>query len=235
MGFKIGKTKAKEYEYYKPKDYYELKEIITKRRHDDPDLDLTDIDVSKIHHLEELFCDLNPYTINISNWDLTNCESISRIFAGCRNLEYVNMKDVDTSNINNMNNMCYNCSSLKKIDGIENFNISNLRSAGQLLYGCESLVELNLSKWKPKKLTSTYYMFAFCKNLKTVGDISKWDMSTVWNLDYMFAYCNNLEFTGDLNKWNIDIDNYKLKAGCMFRNCKCWEKNKPEWFLKKYK
>lgn len=232
MGFKLGKNKVRktpDYKYF-PKNLQELRNAIRKHNIETPDLDLNDIDVSQVTDFGELFAHFENETIDISGWDMSNAENLGGMFVVCKNLKYVNINGIDTSNVRNMNRMFATCKNLKKIDGIENLNVDNLEACGQMFIRCESLTELDLSKWKPKKLTHTYLMFSECHKLKTIGDISNWDMSKVWNMDSMFLYCENLRFTGDLNKWNVNNTIFRFTCDYMFTECDLWDGKEPKWF-----
>ena len=58
--------------------------------------------------------------------------------------------------------------------------------------GCSSLTSLDLSGWDTGSVTSMYYMFYNCSNLKTVyvGDL--WSTEKVTDSDHMFSYCTEL-------------------------------------------
>ena len=46
------------------------------------------------------------------------------IFGGCRELEYLDLSNFNTSNVTDMTGMFIECYKLKKIEGINNFNTS---------------------------------------------------------------------------------------------------------------
>ena len=67
-------------------------------------------------------------------------------------MEDVDISGWDTSNVTTMADMFYYCTKLKKIIGIENLDVSKLRFANSMFYGCKNLVELDLTNWNPISL-----------------------------------------------------------------------------------
>ena len=78
----IKKNKSMDYKYF-PETNEELKEIIKKRIKDEGnEVDLNDIDVSKITDMSELF-EVTDFNGNISKWDVSNVKFIEEIFYKC--------------------------------------------------------------------------------------------------------------------------------------------------------
>ena len=60
------------------------------------------------------------------------------------NLTFLNISNFDTSNVNDMNNMFYNCSLLNSLD-LSNFDTSNVNNIKYMFYGCQNLKYINFS------------------------------------------------------------------------------------------
>ena len=58
------------------------------------------------------------------------------------------------------------CSNLKKIKGLNNFNTSNVTKIGAIFDGCHNLEELDLSNFNTSKMTDMSFMFNKCYSLK---------------------------------------------------------------------
>ena len=102
---KINKnTEINSYGYY-PEDNYELRDIIeTLLKERGENANLNDIDTSKIKYMHNLFCDLDPHNIDISEWDVSNVVDMRCMFLNCRflncNLDNWNVrKDVIMGNM----------------------------------------------------------------------------------------------------------------------------------------
>ena len=129
---------------------------------------------------------------------------------------------------------------LKKIEGLENLETSDVHSFVYTFAWDDSLVDLDLSKLKTTNLEITGNMFDGCYNLKTVKT-GNWDTSNVVSMGSMFQGCSSLE-TVDVDNWDTSkvtnmgemfIQCYKLnhlnvskwntgkvtKMAGMFQNC----------------
>ena len=83
-----------------------MKDIILKRIKDEGnEVDLNDIDVSKITDMSSLF-EVTNFNGNISNWDVSNVTNMSGIFVGCESFNQ-DISSWDVSNVTNMTNMFY--------------------------------------------------------------------------------------------------------------------------------
>ena len=128
---------------------------------------------------------------------------LSWMFANCVKLTKINgMNEWDTSNVTNMDSMFYKCSSLTALD-LSNFDTSNVTNMNHMFGNCSSLTSLNLSSFDTSNVTSMDSMFFCCENL-TELDLSGFDTSNVTTMMAMFSLCKNLT---SLNMNNCDVSN----------------------------
>ena len=85
-----------------------------------------------------------------------------------------------------MNNMFYNCYSLKELD-LSNFNFKNVADMSFMFSGCRLLKELYLPKFNINKNTNMYKMFLFC------SDKFKLKMKTQYDNLHKDAFKNIIE------------------------------------------
>ena len=165
----------------------QLQIIIQKRYHNNNlFIDLTDIDISELDDLSDVFGILDKAkVIDISGWD--------------------------TSNVINMSYMFNRCTKLKKIIGIENLDVSKLKTTKIMFYGCKNLVELDLTNWNTISLENMSYMFCNCANLKIIKNIENWQLPNIKDVSYMFYYCAKLDV--DLSNWDLTNIKDSLKEG----------------------
>ena len=190
MGFKIGKTKAKQYIEYKyfPKDRVELINIVRERLEKNQNADLNDIDTSEITDMHDLFEYIATGEINLSNWDV--------------------------SKVTNMYGMFHGCSKLTKID-LSKWDVSNLENTGFMFDGCSGLKAVNVSTWNTSNLKDTKYMFYKCQALQNI-DISNWDVSSIEDMNRMFYMCKNLHSIGNVD--NFKFGGRRVNLRKMFRD-----------------
>lgn len=81
--------------------------------------------------------------------------------------------------------------SLTEIEGLSNFDTSNIDSMGHMFDGCENLTKIDLSGFDTKNVTNMEYMFYDCISLEEL-DISKLDLSVLQNSDQMLEGTDEL-------------------------------------------
>lgn len=114
-------------------------------------------------------------------------------------LNEVDLSGLDTSNVTNMSNMFYGCSSLTSLD-VSNFNTSNVTDMSGMFQNCRSLTSLDVSSFNTSKVnsySSFANMFYGCNSLKAL-DLSNFDFSNTYAGSYvglhgMLFGCGSLE------------------------------------------
>ena len=140
-------------------------------------------------------------------------------------MEVVDISGWDTSNVINMSYMFNRCTKLKKIVGIENLDVSKLKTTKIMFYGCKNLVELDLTNWNPISLENAWSMFYRCSNLKIIKNIENWQLPNINDVSYMFYYCAKLDV--DLSNWDLTNIKDSLKKG-MVGNSHITKKHYPK-------
>ena len=154
----------------------------------------------------------NKLFIDLTDLDISELDDLCGIFGGLNKVEVVDISGWDISNVIIMDAMFGCCEKLKKIIGIENLDVSKLQSANAMFYGCQNLVELDLTNWNTMSLQNASYMFYNCSNLKIIKNIENWQLSNIKDVRYMFCDCTKLDV--DLSNWNLtNIKDDFLKAG----------------------
>ena len=130
--------------------------------------------------------------LGIEYLNITNAtKTIYNLFARCHNLQYINgVNDWDVSNVTDFTTVFYECYSLTSLD-LNNWDTSNATSMYCMFRYCKSLITLNVNDWNTSNVTNMSYMFAYCNNL-TQLDVSNFNTSKVTNMQYMFEDCHNI-------------------------------------------
>ena len=124
--------KKSKYNYF-PQTKDELKEIIKQRIKDEGnEVDLNDIDVSKITDMSNLFkkTDVNG---DISSWDVANVTNMNNMFAFCTSFNQ-DISSWEVSNVIDMHSMFYNC--LKFNQDISAWNVSKVKYYYLIFINC---------------------------------------------------------------------------------------------------
>lgn len=169
---------------------------------------LQDVEQIKTARFADSFAALRPQSLKL--W-----------FAGCENLEYVDLRNLDASQSTSMQKMFEDCSALARIDGLEGFDTSSSTYFGSMFSGCSSLKSLDVSGfdashvqvlcfmfngcsslqtlnmagpgWKTSSLTLMVHVWEGCSSLKSL-DLSYLDTSHVRSMTYDFNGCSSLEY-----------------------------------------
>ena len=168
---------------YFPQTKEELREIIEQRiKIEGSEVDLNDIDVSRIIDMSDLFRGLD-FNGDISNWDVYNVTDMENMFWECKNFN----QDISTwnvSNVTNMDSMFWRCKSFNQ--DISDWDVSKVKDMYGMFFGCESFNQ-DISLWDVSKVLNMSHMFYDCKSFNQ--DISTWDVSNVKNKSGIFLKC----------------------------------------------
>ena len=85
---------------------------------------------------------------------------------------------------------------------------------------------IDISYWNVSNVKSMSYMFAYCEELRSVGDISNWDVSNATNMSHMFYMCEELKSVVDISGWDVsNVRNHDI----MFLYCSIKDEYKPKF------
>lgn len=161
---------------------------------------------------EDLYAveDANSITI-CSESQIKLPEDSEAMFCGTK-FRSIELREVDTSDVENMTLMFSSCESTK-ID-FSNFDTSKVTNMHCMFGGCK-VKELDLSSFNTSKVKKMDYMFDCC-SLHSIN-LTSFDTYNVTNASYMFY---NFKLAEDQE---LDLTSFKLKPGInttdMFRFC----------------
>ena len=143
---------------------------------------------------------------------LTN---LSNLFVGCKLLYSVDLSNLDTSNVTEMEYMFACCEQLKRIKGIEKLKTNKVINMKGIFEECCELEELDLSNFDTSKVTDMKLMFSNCAKLKRIKGLENFNTSQVVDMQAMFQQCIGLE---ELDLSHFDTSNV-TDISFMFVNC----------------
>ena len=105
-------------------------------------------------------------------------------------------------------------SEITTINGLENLNLSKVRSMQGMFRGCTKLKSVNMNFSDAQEVTNLSFMFYGCKALTSL-DLSSFDTRRVTDMSFMFSGCSALKSLDLSNflSWNL------TKITSMFNNC----------------
>ena len=153
-----------------------------------------------------------------NNYDL---KDISLLFAGCFNLQTVNITNLKLDTAKKIRGMFVDCKNLQNVVGLENLNTKNVIDMSFMFYNCKSIVNLNfksivnVNNFNTSNVENMTRMFYCCEKLENIN-ISNFITDNVTNMSYMFFGCKNLKKI-DLKNFNF-INTTSLEN--LFSECK---------------
>ena len=140
--------------------------------------------------------------LDVNNFNTENVTTMASMFANCSNLEKLDISNWKTANVEDMSWMFAgedygnppNTMNIKQIIGIENLDVSNVKTMDRMFRNCHELTSLDLHKWNVSNVEIMRQMFNSCKSLSELN-IENWNMGNVTNTQYMFNNCYKLNST----------------------------------------
>ena len=124
----------------------------------------------------------------------------------CKNklkLSQISFNNVDTSSVTNMEFMFAGCEELEKLD-LSSFNTSKVEDMSSMFAWCRNLAELDLSTFDTSNVTDMDAMFSGCSNLTSL-DLSSFDTSNVHICEGMFDDCLKLKTVKARSQKDVDF------------------------------
>ena len=158
----------------------QLQAIIRERYNNNKSfLDLTDLDISELDNLSYIFWGLdNMEDVDISGWDTSNVKFMKGIFSQCSKLKkIIGIENLDVSKLENANNMFFCCKKLVELD-LTKWNPVSLQYASYMFAQCSNLkIIKNIENWQLPNIKDVRSMFSGCTKLDV--DLSNWDLTNI--------------------------------------------------------
>ena len=129
------------------------------------------------------------------------CEDLTRVFAYFSDVKKI--LGLETWNVSKVKNMYYmfgDCKNLTNLN-LENWNVSNVEDMSFMFQGCTSLTKLNIGSWNVSNVKKMKHMFAFCTGIRELY-IKNWDVHNVTDMNGMFDRCDCIVDL-NLSKWDV--------------------------------
>ena len=181
---------------YEVVDENKLREMISN------DQDITKVVTSKIYNMKELFYYNYDFNQDISSWDVSNVNSMERMFTDSNFNQDISNWDV--SGVYNMKHMFY---STPFNQDISSWEVSNVFYFDSMF--TSTPFNQDISSWDISNALSLKLMFS---GSDFNQDISSWDTANVKNMSNLFS---SSSFNQDISSW--DTSNVNLMEG-MFQN-----------------
>ena len=147
---------------------------------------------------------INVQKIDFKNIDTSNVVDMSNMFFYCNSLTSLDVSSFNTAYVTNMNNMFAGCSNMPSLTLGVNFNTSNVTNMADMFNGCSLLTNLDVKQFDTSKVTNMSLMFNNCKHLTSL-DLSNFNTSRVTDMSSMFNTCERLTslYISSFNTFNV--------------------------------
>ena len=119
--------------------------------------------------------------------------NMSYMFYNCIGIEdYFDLSGFNTSKVTDMSYMFYGCKNIYDIIGIEDWDTSRVTNMNHMFYNCDNILSLSLINWNTSRAIDMSYMFYSCNRIQYIN-LSNFDMTNVTSTENMFSGCVNLQ------------------------------------------
>ena len=148
--------------------------------------------------------------LSVGWWGSLRPGDNTAIFMGCGNLMLDNVRDVlDTTGMTSFYYLFQNCTSLVKVNRINEWNTSGITYMGQAFDSCINFND-NIGNWNMSNVTTFDRMFSHAGKFNNGGspDINNWDTANVTFMRYMFGTDGSVpggtytSFNQPIGNWN---------------------------------
>ena len=158
------------------------------------------------------FASYSGKTLDLTNIDTSNAESMKGTFYNCDGLEQLDINNFDTSNVTDMSCMFRDCgyTAMTSLTLPESFNTSKVEKMQEMFMNCgyTAMTSLTLPEsFNTSKVTNMESMFSNCgyTAMTELKLPEKFNTSKVTNMEYMFNNCGGLKLeTIDLGGMSFD-------------------------------
>ena len=160
---------------------------------------IEDLDTSKATSFASMFYGENKLTrLDLKKWNTQSAGAgaFDRMFRDCKKIEYLDVRNFDTSAATTYESMFCNMDNLTYLN-MSNFDSQNVTSFHYFVVNMGKIKEHDFSSLKTSKVKDMSYLFHWNYALEKLYISDLWDTSAVTNNAYMFAINNNL--TGEIN------------------------------------
>ena len=142
-------------------------------------------------------------SIDISNIDTSEITSFDSLFEKNSFLKEINLTGIKTPKLEIMNNTFLKCYNLRHIKGFNTLDTSSLKEANDTFRLAISLVDLDVTGWKPESLETMSNTFDTCLNLREIKGMADLKTPKLRQMNSTFKKCLNLKEI-NMQNWIAD-------------------------------
>lgn len=173
---------------------------------------------------------INQIKIIVIDEDMT-LSAASQMFYGFGGVQkIIGLEHIKFSNKlerGNAYSMFSKCENLRTVDGIKNWDMTNVKNVHSMFEYCKKLKKIDLSGWKHAGIEDTIGMFRECSSLEEV-DIFPSTEGKLKTIEEMFFNCHKLSSIPGIEEWNTNNINDMY---CAFYMTALKSLDLSKWFI----
>ena len=153
--------------------------------------------------------DLKEGINNIQVLIINKLTNLEEMFYNCKSLKYIDkLKYLDTREVNNFSYIFWGCSSLSDIRVLKNWDVSKGKDFSCMFSGCSSISDITFLKdWDVSKGKDFSGIFSGCSLISDIKGLQNWNVSNGTNFSYIFCGCSSLSDITALHNWKVSNGN----------------------------
>ena len=166
-------------------------------------------DVRSVETMESMFEQCQKLqSVDISHFEGKSLKSAKAMFFHCYSLTTVDVSKLITGTCTAIGCMFDGCTGLTSIQGLDKWDVSNIKDCHQAFYYCCSLQKIDLANWRFSPSGTVQAMFYNCSSLREL-DLSGFDLHEAesgWGLFEQAVRLQRITLGSDW-KW-VDVNGY---------------------------
>lgn len=166
-------------------------------------------DVHSVEIMDSMFEQCQKLqNVDISHFEGKSLKSTEAMFFHCYSLTTVDVSKLVTGTCTDIGCMFDGCTGLTSIQGLDKWDVSNIKDCHQAFYYCCSLPKIDLANWKFSPSGTIQAMFYHCSPLKelNLSGFNLHDAETGWGLFESAISLQRITLGSDW-KW-FEVDSY---------------------------
>lgn len=192
------------------------------------DVDLSQFNTENIVDMTGMFFHYNGAKLDVSMLDTSKVENFNDMFSNCVNLKTLDVSNFSTVNALSMERMFYNCSSLRYLD-LTSFSTENVGTVSMMFWNCRELLGVDVSSFNTVNIGNMEEMFANCRKLLEL-DLTNFDLGSIMVATKMFYGCTILRKIKVSDKWRFG-DSIE-ECDDMYKMCEVFADYNSDWSTK---
>ena len=159
-----------------------------------PLLNLSSFDTKIVRKMDFMFSNCFSLSfLDLSSFDTSSVTDMTGMFYSCSNLTSLTISFYIKNEINNLNHNSSSIIRYLSLSNIFGFDTSKVENMSSMFYECSSLISLDLSGFDTSEVKDMSYMFSGCSSLESLN-LQNFNITKDTIINNIFQSCLNLKY-----------------------------------------